>query len=226
MRSIALVPEATLLGPDDVARCASALQTQVSRDFAATWGIDARVRVTGDPDPDDEAIYLLDEPAQADRLGCCPRTTARPCGYVFVRSCLENGESWQVTASHELLEMLADPLLNLGAEGIHLGRPAWFALEVCDPVERDEYDIAGVSVANFVLPTWFLPGPLPEESLVDFLGRLSDPFTLCPGGHAAYCTELGKWQAWFARRCPKHRRQSGPYSRRGRRKQACVALSV
>src|SRR5437667_58671 len=33
MRSIALIPQATLLGVDDVARCASALQTQVSRDF-------------------------------------------------------------------------------------------------------------------------------------------------------------------------------------------------
>ncbi|HZT82965.1 MAG TPA: hypothetical protein VFA26_22235, partial [Gemmataceae bacterium] len=69
------------------------------------------------------------------------------------------------------------------------------------------------------LPTWFVPGPLPETALVDFLGRLADPFTLSPGGYAAYCTELGRWQQWFARRCPKHQRQPGAYSRRRRRAQ-------
>ena len=37
--------EASLVGPDDVARSAAALQTQVSRDFAATWGLDAGLRV-------------------------------------------------------------------------------------------------------------------------------------------------------------------------------------
>src|SRR5206468_778228 len=131
--------------------------------------------------------------------------------------CLEVGDSWQATASHELLEMLADPLVNLAAEGIFQGNPALFALEVCDPVENDEYDIAGIAVSNFVLPTWFVADALPDETLVDFLGRLTEPFSLSPGGYASYCTELGRWQQWFARRCPKHQRHPGVYGRRRRR---------
>ena len=227
MRTIALVNEATLIGADDLARCAAALQTQVSRDFAATWGIDARLRPASEPDDEDEVLYLLDDAAQADALGCHRHATAeRPCGFVFVRPCLEAGEAWQAAVSHALLELLADPLIHLAAEGLYAGQPALFALEVCDPVRHDEYEIAGVPVANFVLPSWFRSGPLRDEALVDFLGRLAEPFTLSPGGHASFCTELGRWQPWFARRCPKRERQAGAYSRRRRRKVVSGQLSV
>jgi hypothetical protein len=220
MRTIALVNHSSLLGPDDVAHTAAALQAQVSDDFAATWGIDARLRVTDAPEDDEEVLALCDDAAHADALGLATRAGGvRPCGFVLVRPCLEAGEAWQVAASHELLELLADPLLHLAAEGVYQGRPALFAREVCDPVAHDEYEIDGVAVANFVLPTWFLNRPLPDDALVDFLGRLTEPFTLSPGGQALVCTELGRWQPWFARRCPKHQRPAGPYSRRRRRMQ-------
>src|SRR5205823_5958794 len=123
----------------------------------------------------------------ADALGYHTRLLegrVRPCGFVFVRRCLEAGDAWQSVASHELLEMLADPLVNLAAEGVRDGAPALYAVEVCDPVGGDSYDVAGVPVANFVLPTWFLAAPLPDNTLVDFLGRLADPFTLSPAGYA------------------------------------------
>jgi hypothetical protein len=218
MRTIAVVNQSTLLASEDVVRCVAALQTQVSRDFAATWGIDARLRVADEAGDDEEALYLLDDAVQANARGFHTRTAKeRPCGFVLVRPCLDAGDSWQATASHELLEMLADPLVNLAAEGQFQGRPALLALEVCDPVENDEYEIAGLPMSNFVLPTWFLPGPLPDEVLVDFLGRLAEPGTLSPGGYVYFCTELGRWQTAFARRCPKHQRQPGTCSRRRRR---------
>jgi hypothetical protein len=229
MRTIAIVNEATLVGPDDVARCAAAVQTQVSRDFAPTWGIDAHLRVAAAPADDEEVLYLFDEAPRADAARPQARAAGgRPCGYVFLRPCLGAGDGWQAAVSHELLEMLADPLLNLAAEGVFRGTAALFALEVCDPVGGDEYEVAGVPVANFVLPTWFLPGPLSDETLVDFLGRLTEPFSLSPGGCAGYCTELGRWQTWFAKRCPRHRRQPGAYSRQRRRLQGkqCLAAGV
>src|SRR5260370_13562061 len=227
MRTIALVNEATLIGADDLGRCAAALQTQVSRDFAATWGINARLRPASEPDEEDEVLYLLDDAAQADALGCQRHAAGeRPCGFVFVRPCLDAGAAWQAAVSHQLLEMLADPLINLAAEGRYAGQPALFALEVCDPVRHDEYEIEGIAVANFVLPSWFRSGPLRDEALVDFLGRLAEPFTLSPGGHASFCTELGRWQHWFARRCPKRERQAGAYSRRRRRRLVNGQLSV
>jgi len=220
MRTIAIVNESSLVGADDVAQCTAALQTQVSRDFAATWGIDAHLRVAGDADKEDELLYLLDDARQADALGHQSLLTGpRPCGFVFVRPWLEAGAGWQTAASHELLELLADPLIHLAAIGGYQGLPALFALEVCDPVEHDEYEIDGIAVANFVLPTWFRSAPLPAETLVDYLGRLAEPFTLSPCGHASYCMELDHWQHWGARRCPRDRRQPAAYSRGRRRRQ-------
>src|SRR5260370_13429430 len=129
MRTIALVNEATLIGPDDLARCAAALQTQVSRDFAATWGMDARLRPASEPDDEDEILYVLDDAAQADALGCQRHAAGeRPCGFVFVRPCLEAAAAWQAAVSHALLELLADPLINLAAEGRYGGQAALFAL--------------------------------------------------------------------------------------------------
>jgi hypothetical protein len=218
MRTIALVNHSTLLGSADVARCAAALQTQVSRDFAATWGTDARLRVTDEPADDEEELLLLLDDASAAAAPSPPNRGGRPCGFVLVRPCLEAGEAWQTAASHQLLELLADPLVNLAAEGAFQGKPALFALEVCDPVETDSYEIAGIPVANFVLPTWFAPAPLADEVLVDFLGRLAEPFSVTPTGQASYCTEPGRWQAWFGKRCPKQRRQPAACSRRRRRR--------
>src|SRR5262249_39184610 len=65
MRKIAVVNESTLIGSDDMTRCVAALQTQVSRDFASTWGIDASLRVTDEPDDDEELLVLFDDAAQA-----------------------------------------------------------------------------------------------------------------------------------------------------------------
>ncbi len=214
MRSVAVVNGSALVGPEDVARCVAALQAQVRDNFAPAWGTDAVLRVADVPDDDEEVLHLLDDAAGACAPGAADR---RPRGYVFVRPCLEAGEPWQARASHELLEMLADPLVNLAAEGACQGRPALFALEVCDPVAGDGYEIDGVPVANFVLPTWFARGPLPDDALVDHLGRLAEPFTLAPAGYVSFCAEVGRWQTWYAKRCPKPSRQPGPFSRRRRR---------
>lgn len=240
MRSVALVNRSTHLDADDLVPCAAALQTQVSRDFAPLWGIDARVYVAAAPDDGDEVIWLTDDargaaallpdlpppaavsgpaPRRKEARGAGPRGPVglRPLGLVVLDACRAAGEPWQAAASHELLELLGDPLLHLAAEAVHDGEPAWFALEVCDPVAGDGYEIDNVPVANFVLPTWFLPGPLPDATLVDFLGRLADPLTLTPAGCAAFATAPGRWQTWCAKRCPPQRRRPPAFSRPARR---------
>ena len=61
-----------------------------------------------------------------------------------------------------------------------------WAMEVCDPVEDEAYEVhvggRAVSVSNFVLPAWFDSQSTGEP--VDLLGSLSAPFTLTKGGYA------------------------------------------
>jgi hypothetical protein len=71
---------------------------------------------------------------------------------------------WSVAVSHELLEMLADPLGNYysdplpppdGLPGAPSLRRVVYLLEVCDPCPTSVYVINGVKVADFVRPDYF-----------------------------------------------------------------------
>ena len=101
-------------------RVIPALQTQVSRDFAPIWGVDAELSFvpTGGRGPKDQWwIVLLNTSDEAGDLGYHDLTNAgQPLGKVFVKSDLEAKTSWTSTVSHELIEMLGDPDLTLCAE--------------------------------------------------------------------------------------------------------------
>lgn len=90
---------------------------------------------------------------------------------------------WSITASHELLEMLGDPLVNQCRDGIFQ--------EVCDPVENSTYLAAGtnVYVSDFVNPTWFdANGAAP----FDYKQRAGSPQSLgADGGYYLSCSGTG-----------------------------------
>jgi hypothetical protein len=89
------------------------------------------------------------------------------------------------TLDHEALEILRNWRLDEWAPGPGGRR---YAMELADPVQRDSYEVEvtildetrRVVLSNWVTPAWFglASGP------VDYLGRLTDPFSLAPGGYA------------------------------------------
>jgi hypothetical protein len=103
-----------------------------------------------------------------------------------------------VTASHELLEMLANPDVNLTVL-VHAdhGDSKLYAYEVCDPSEDDgcAYSIDGINVCNFVYPAYFQTFRAPGST--KFQGKLTAPIpALLPGGYiSAYdMTDASGWQ--------------------------------
>jgi len=84
-------------------------------------------------------------------------------------------DSWELSFSHEVLEMLADPV---SAEYRAVHRPgtkqAWI-LEVCDPIEafNYSYEIDGVIVSDFITPNFY--DPAYRGGAVDFRGYLKQP---------------------------------------------------
>jgi hypothetical protein len=140
-------------------------------------------------------IALVDDADQADDLGWHVEDEGEHIyGRVFVRPILDNGGdtltkklSVASTLSHEALETLIDPHVNLWANA---GNGRAFAYEICDPVEALTYpvDIDGtkVTVANFVTPAWF--DPKAGHPQFDYLGKCTQPFTVAPGGYAMELT--------------------------------------
>lgn len=187
---IAIVNETTVLADGDVPAVVNALQRQVHEHFAALWGIDADLTfVPKGSTPSKGAwwLVLLDNSDQAGALGYHDLTSeGMPMGKVFVKTDMDYQQQWSVTASHELLEMLGDPDVNLTA----FVQPAatkgtLYAYEVCDACEADElgYSIDGVQVSDFVYPSWFESFWQPGATQFDFRGHINQPLQILQGGY-------------------------------------------
>jgi hypothetical protein len=225
---IAVKNLSTVVTDEDLARAMPAFQKQVSQDFAGVWGIDASLKLLKKHDPIPANAWLIgvfNDADQAGALGYHDLTkSGQPLGKVFARTTMEEGGKWTVTFSHELLEMLADPNINLCAFDEEARR--LYAYEVCDAVEADVlgYDIDGVTVSDFVLPGWFEPLHVGKHEKFAFKSTVGGPFELLPGGYIGYYDIDGGsgWQQLTARESADARKISArasapaPYTARPR----------
>ena len=160
----------------------AALQKQVDTDFGPAWHTGAQVDFVASaarPPADAWVVAVLDNSDQAGALGYHDLTPAGlPLGKVFAGTDRQYNQKVSVTLSHELLEMLGDPWMNLTAQS---DDGKFYAWEACDAIEADQlgYDINGVTVSDFVTPHWFGHGAGP----VDFKQRVTTPFELAAGGY-------------------------------------------
>jgi len=221
---VAVLNASSVVNNADVPPVVTALQQQVHEDFAPVWGVDADLRIIASPNDlavGEWLLAILDNSDQAGALGYHDLTDdGDPIGKVFAATDLQFGDQWSVTASHELLEMLADPNINLTVfeEDDNGGR--LYAYEVCDACEADELAYArnNVKVSDFVYPTWFESFREPNSAQFDFTQQISEPFQLLPGGYIGYydVTSGTGWQQLTAQK--NDFRSRGPVgSRRERR---------
>ena len=131
---------------------------------------------------------VLDNSDVAGALGYHELTPeGLPLGFVFAGTDRQHGLQWTVTASHELLEMLGDPDVNLyGFVQTGGNTGTFYAYELCDPCEMDEqgYEINGVSVSDFVYPERFEGFRAPGSTRFDHSNLIDQPFKLLPGGYS------------------------------------------
>ena len=171
-----------------------AVNRQIVEDFMPIWGGGRMLKLHASSfnpdDPDslteeavnaDSVIYILDQPHIPGALGYHSINTSEiPVGFVF-----EDLGDWTVTLSHEALELIIDPTVNVFVPGPHPQSPGnwvFHAYEVCDAVERTTYSIDGIEVSNFVTPQYFREGDA-AGTRNDFLGVGVDSFGVTPGSH-------------------------------------------
>jgi hypothetical protein len=190
--NVSIINSSTVVTDDQLEPVVAALQVQVERDFGPAWGVDASLTFVpsgGSPDPATWWLTVLDNSDHAGVLGYHDRTSAGlPHGKVFAGTDLLRGHSWTVTASHELLEMLADPdvsLVTFVQTDAHTSR--LYAYEVADPCEADQYgyDIDGTTVSDFVMPAWFESFWAAGATQFDQQGLITAPLTVLAGGYAS-----------------------------------------
>jgi hypothetical protein len=221
--TIALIRETSLLTDALVQALVPALQTQVDRDWLPHWpGCGATVIFVppGQMIPGDAwQLALLNTSDEAGALGYHDTTaTGLPCGIVAVGDCVRDKLNWNVTVSHELLEMLGDPEITAVRQATIDGVTYDYAYESCDACEGDDfaYNVGGHMMSDFVLPAWFdmsAPGPY------DFRGLIKAPLALLSGGYIGrreIAPVAGDWSQVLAEEISP-RQIKGPTSRTIRR---------
>jgi hypothetical protein len=187
---ISVINESTVLADADVAPVVAALQKQVTNDFGPVWGTAAQLSIIpkgAQPPAGSWWLVMLDDSDQANALGYHDLTTeGLPMGKAFAASDLKAGRSWTVTASHELLEMLGDPNLNLtvSVQNSNAGGTL-YAYEVCDACEDDNfgYQIDNVLLSDFVYPAWFESFHPEGSTQFDRMNKIQRPLHLLANGY-------------------------------------------
>jgi hypothetical protein len=187
LRQLALVSEVTSIPTSDLTTVAAALQKQVQRDFAPIWNVEATVSVfisLNDLPVGTWPIIIVDS-LPDPRVGGF-HTTRRGQPFAVVRL----SANWPMTASHEALEMLADPSgnrLTPGDSPMPGQGSVEFVVEVCDPCEAPQfgYQVNGILLSDFYTPHYFDPMPSPGVRY-DFTGALTKPLEVARGGYLSW----------------------------------------
>jgi hypothetical protein len=176
----------------------SALQKFITNCFAPFWGTPATITAVKEIMQESWGLVFLDDADVANALGYHDLTPeGYPLSKVFVKTLEQSGESVSVTASHEIAEMLVDPGVNMWYSD-NAGQ-LW-AGETADAVEEQDFDIDGYRMSNFVLPAYFEPFRAPKSRKFDFMGRVSHPFEIMPGGYSIVITSTGEMKQLFGSR--------------------------
>jgi len=210
--TLVFLRETTLLTDDQVIAYVAAQQVQITRDFAPAWGLDAVcvfAATAYDIPPGAWPIILQDDCPTPEALGVHDDRGV-PYGVIAVRG----DPSWTVTASHETLELLADPTIirTFVADGFE------YAAEVCDAPEDDQfgYEIDGVPMSAFVLLSWFDPAGVAPFAF-PLSVPISKPLQLLSGGYIGVRPVGGQWSQRLADGEMSRRQVKGPASRTMRR---------
>ncbi len=179
--------------PGEVREVVRAIEKQVKRDFAPVWDVTADLRIARSARDTHKGAWhlvLLDAADPSDDDGYHELTRqGMPLGRVFLKTASHDATGWSSTASHELLEMLANPegqrAVCLYDEDVGYRT---YAHEVCDPCQDDAqcYRVDGVWVSDFIHPAWFETWRRARSTRFDHAKKLSRPLQIAKGGYAAF----------------------------------------
>lgn len=187
------------VSPERMKSIAAALTAQCQQHFSLPppfgFGISATVRVvssTSEIKGDEWVLSLISKPDIPGAYGYHDVTpTGLPVLKIFPLLDIQEGNPWSVTASHEVLEALADPE---GSRACQDKTGKFWALEVCDGVEALSYELLGEKVSNFELPPYFEPIKKYTGVKLDYLGKCTKPMQTLPGGYNQWFDPTKGWQ--------------------------------
>ena len=208
-RNLGLVADTKKITPSELTTVAAALQKQATRDFGPIWNIQSSVSAFAkleDVPTDYWPVIVRDDIKTPGAAGVHEDKNGQPFALV------QYDPDWSLTASHETLEMLADPFGNRVVAGKSTkpgqGRVN-FLVEVCDPSEDRQfaYTVNGVTVSDFYTQHYFDPVTAPSVRY-SYTGAIKKPRTILQGGYLSWVVpQTNEWfqMTWFSGNKPVFR---------------------
>ncbi|TAK91027.1 MAG: hypothetical protein EPO06_06840 [Burkholderiaceae bacterium] len=173
----------------------AAMQVFVDKHVAPVWGTPAKLVKSKGYVKGAWAMIFLDNADQPGALAYHDLTPeGMPQSKVFVKTTLDNHDLVSVSASHELVEMLVDPAINMMTTGPD--PKLVYAYESADPVEALSFPIDGIEMSDFVYPSYFEVFHKPGSVRLDHLNQVKKPFELLSGGYQIVYKN-GRWSQIF-----------------------------
>src|SRR5262245_48603521 len=206
---LALVADTPHVSTSELNRVTAALQKQAIRDFQPIWDMISTVDAFDTMDDVPIGYWPMivrDDIDQPGAAGVHLDKNGQPLALI------QYSDSWSLTASHEMLEMLADPFGNRLVAGQSpkpdQGRVE-FLVEVSDPSEDAQfgYTVNGVLVSDFFTPRFYDPVTV-DGVRYSFTGAITAPRTILHGGYISWHdVESDHWwqQIWFGTPQPQFR---------------------
>jgi len=194
---VALVDASGTIDPSELAEVAGALNEQVQSDIAPAWKVAATVGAYPQAPQGTWRIELRETIEAENAAGFHADERGQPYAQVV----LSDG-AWTVTASHELVEMLVDPFGSRlhGAKAPN----GWqggssrvkYLMEPADPCERVEYQVGGVPMSDFVLPSFYRSAPRGALAAYSHTGAVTEPLQILDGGYISFVDPASEeiWQ--------------------------------
>ena len=208
---ISVLNKSTCINNNDLSTMIAACNLQITRDFSPSWGKIAIPLVLETTENGLAAtgarIYMFDNADQAGALGYHDETMQ---GLVYARVFAQTIMSYGLSPlynianpnnitvssvlSHEVLEMLGNPYVDLWADGPLSNGCSEYAYELCDAVESNIYIITvavprgrtttnlKVAVSNFLYPQYF-DTATQRGTKMDQMGLITHPYTMTSGGY-------------------------------------------
>jgi hypothetical protein len=185
IQQIALISETPDVPLAALAPVAAAIQKQVTRDVGPLWGIQATVdcfdRVQSMPGGYWPIIVRSDLPA-AGANGIHEDKNKQP--FALVRAM----KGWELSASHEAIEMLIDPfgLKTVAGPSPLAGQGRVnFLVEICDPCQTARYPVNDIWLSDFCTPNYY--DPIASTAVrYSFTGAVPAPRQVLKGGYLTW----------------------------------------
>ena len=143
-------------------------------------------------------VYVMDTPDVSGAFGYHLELNDLAVARVFVKVILDNGGgimtgkrspvSVSQVISHEIFELLADPLCNSWWNTPDYSK--FYAWEVCDPVQGNRITVfsnkTSVTISDWILPAW--SDPQNTKGPFNYTKTLKGPFQVAPNGYVISCT--------------------------------------